>query len=61
MISMAKYYNVKPSELIGELDHYTAYCFDEACMFIMHKIDDGEEPQFRRHYGSFAELYKEYQ
>ena len=60
MINMARYYNVKPSDLLDEIDPYTAYCFDEACMFIMRKIDDGEEPQFHRHYNSFSELYKEY-
>lgn len=57
---MARLYTKKPSELVGELDPYTAFCFDEACMFIMHRIDEGETPQFRKKVSSFTELYKDY-
>lgn len=39
-------------------DTYTAYCFDEACGYILKKIEDGEEPRFVNKYKSFTELYK---
>lgn len=47
-------------------DSYTAYCFDEACMYILNKIrgdgtkDSGEMPKFRRKVSSFTELYAKY-
>ena len=34
----------RPSDLIGGLDDYTAYCFDEACAFIIKRLKDGDEP-----------------
>lgn len=41
-------------------DQYTAYCFDEVCSFIIQKIKSGEDPQFKRQYKSFTDLYKDY-
>lgn len=29
---------------MGIHDDYTAFCFDEACAFILAKMNDGEEP-----------------
>lgn len=40
-------------------DPYTAYCFDEACAFILQKIDNGEEPVFTRKVTSFRDIYKD--
>ena len=34
--------------MIGIEDSYTAFCFDEACAFIISKIEKGEEPIFRK-------------
>nr|DAD89376.1 MAG TPA: hypothetical protein [Podoviridae sp. ctiJY10] len=45
---------------MGALDEYTAYCFDEACAYIMNKIDSEEEPVFRTKYRSFSDLYSQY-
>lgn len=45
---------------MGVEDEYTAYCFDAACAFIVAKIEDGEEPQFTRHYNSFKDIYAKY-
>lgn len=42
-------------------DPYTAYCFDEACLFIARKLEDGEEPVFEVKYNSFADLYRQYE
>lgn len=54
---MSKRYKKLPSEILKIEDAYTAYCFDEACALIMQKIDDGEEIKFKKHYGSFSEMY----
>ncbi len=41
MIAMSVEFNTRPSEIIGAEDSYTAYCFDEACMYIRGKISEG--------------------
>lgn len=33
--------------MMGIEDEYTAFCFDEACAFIVSKIRDDEEPIVR--------------
>lgn len=38
---MSVEFNVRPSEIMGAQDSYTAYCFDEACMYIRGKIAEG--------------------
>jgi hypothetical protein len=64
---MSLSFDCKPSEIIGEMDEYTAFCFNEACSFILTKIrgdgtkDSGEMPVFRRKVSSFHELYSKYQ
>ena len=64
---MAKLYYTRPSMIIGLVDPYTSYCFDEACAYIMSRIKDGEEPDFsvkdkgsleKKHYKSPSEMYK---
>lgn len=61
MLSLAQRYNVRPSSLLGELDDYTAYCFDEACAVIMTHLDKDEEPTFVEKYSSFSSLYAKYE
>lgn len=58
---MSKLYNKTPSELLGVEDEYTAFCLNEACMYIQVKMDAGESPRFRTHYKSFADLYRHYE
>ena len=43
---MSKLYRIRPSEILGIVDTYTAYCLDEACAYITSKIQKGEEPDF---------------
>ena len=43
---MARMYQERPSNIIGIDDEDTSFCFDEACAYIMSKIDDGEKPKF---------------
>lgn len=40
---MSMRYKVRPSEIMGISDPYTAFCFDEACYFIEVKIKDMKE------------------
>lgn len=37
----------RPSEIMEIKDSYTAFCFDEACSFIIQQIRDGKEPIMR--------------
>lgn len=55
---MSKYYNKRPSEIVGIDDTYTAYCLDEACLYISKRLKNGETPKFKKNYSSFTDLYK---
>lgn len=53
---------------MGIDDEYTSFCFDEACAFIISKIQDGETPIMgnkdtaqAREYTKPSDLYKKYQ
>lgn len=39
--------HTRPSELMGIRDTYTAFCFDEACAYILKNIKEGNEPVFK--------------
>lgn len=62
---MSKLYKTRPSEILGIVDVYTAFCLDEACAYITSKIKSGEEPDFniqkesleKRHYSSLRDMY----
>jgi hypothetical protein len=43
---MAKHYDLRPSEILNIPDEYTAFCFDEACEYIITKLEDGKKPCF---------------
>ena len=58
---MATNYNCRPSTLLDITDSYTAFCFDEACAYIIQKLEDGEEPIFKAKYKSFKDLYAQYE
>lgn len=60
MLGLANIYKVRPSTLLDITDPYTAYCFDEACAYIIGKLEEGEEPTFRTEFKSFKEMYKHY-
>lgn len=66
---MSKQYSLRPSQIIGVEDDYTAFCFDEACAFIRAKLEAGEKPHYKvfreeqevvQEYESFTEFYKDY-
>lgn len=62
---MSKRFSKAPSEIIGITDSYDAFCFDEACMFIMYKLDSGEKIKYQeeekpeRHYSKLSDMYKD--
>lgn len=65
---MSKRYAKLPSELLSLSDEYTAFCFDEACAYIMAMLDDGkkivkfvdDEPLVKaKHYSRASDMYKD--
>ena len=58
LLNMSKMYRCRPSELLHIHEEYAAWCLDEACTFVQMKIDDGEEPIFKKKYQSFTDIYK---
>lgn len=61
VLGLANVYKTRPSILLDVMDPYTAFCFDEACTYIMGMVEKGEEPQFRKRYKSFKDIYKQYE
>lgn len=62
ILNLAKSQNQKPSNVLCIEDEYTAFCFDEACEYIMINIRNGEEPQYEKKkvkVTSMAEYFKE--
>lgn len=60
VLGLANVYKVRPSTLLDLVDPYTAYCFDEACAYIIKQMEDGKEPQFKLKFKSFREMYEHY-
>ncbi|WP_170063719.1 hypothetical protein [Clostridium liquoris] len=44
---MSQQYRVRPSEIIGLVNDYEAFCFDEACAYIMSKMQEEDSPKPR--------------
>lgn len=59
LISIANMYHKLPSEILGLRDEYTSYCLNEACTYILGRLNDGETPVFRKEYKSFSDLYSQ--
>lgn len=58
-------YSCRPSEMMGIKDEYTAFCFDEACAFIIKQLKDGKEPIMKVEndkiiYNKPSDLYRKY-
>ena len=53
-------YKCRPSTLIDIYDPYTAFCFDEACAYIIRQMEEGKEPAFTLKFNSFKDMYKYY-
>ena len=61
--------HIRPSELMDISDAYTAFCFDEACAYILKELKDGKEPVLKKEsnndsndssYRRPSDLYKKY-
>lgn len=56
----------RPSEIMDIEDAYTAFCFDEACAFIISQLRDGKKPivkdtsKQKVNYKRPSDLYKRY-
>lgn len=48
LIHLATLNRTRPSDLLDIDDPYTAYCLDEACLFMVHQAREGKEPDFNR-------------
>ena len=44
IINQALRFKKLPSEILKIKDEYTAFCFDEACMYIITQIEDKKKP-----------------
>ena len=60
VLGLVNAYKCRPTTLFNIQDAYTAFCFDEACAYVIAKIEEGETPTFREKYKSFTDLYKQY-
>lgn len=45
---MSQSYKQRPSEIIGITNKYDAFCFDEACIYILNQLKDEKEPIFEQ-------------
>lgn len=56
--------HVRPSEVMGIDDVYTAFCFDEACALIITKLNDKEKPIIKNEeeieYHKPSDIYKKF-
>ena len=45
---MSKMYGKRPSEILGVTEEYDAYCLDEAVAYIILKMENGEQPKYKK-------------
>lgn len=45
---MARRFRSRPSEILHIEDGYEAYCFDEACCWMLGQLEEGKRPFFGR-------------
>lgn len=43
---MSQRYRTRSSSILGVKDGYIAYCFDEACDYILDRLREGKRPFF---------------
>ena len=61
ILNLARAQGRTPSEVLGLDDEYTAFCFDEACEYIVDRFKKGDEPQYekkKKKVTSMAEYFK---
>ena len=57
ILRMAELYQKRPSEFLHLTDGYTAYCFDEACSYILLMERNGKVARYRVEEVGFAQFY----
>lgn len=70
VLVMSKQYRCLPSEILGIKDDYTAFCFNEACSYIIIMLQEGHKPHYtevrnkwkeeQKTYSNFKDFYKQY-
>lgn len=61
---MSKKFRKTPSSILDISDAYTAFCFDETCLYIMNMIEEGYKPVFvsktnkQMNYSKPSDMYK---
>ena len=60
ILGISKQWNIRLSLMMEIEDSYTAYCFDEACHYILCQLEDKKEPTFRATHTSFRDVYAGY-
>jgi len=61
VLGLANIYKCRPSTFVDIVDPYTAFCFDEACAYIIQQMEAGEKPIFTLKFKSFKDMYKHYE
>ena len=56
IISQANRFHRLPSEIARITDEYTAFCFDEACDYIISQLEQEKKPKWREDKKSKKEL-----
>nr|DAO59098.1 MAG TPA: hypothetical protein [Caudoviricetes sp.] len=57
---MAQDWDQRPSKILNIEEEYAAYCFDQACSYILGELKDGKTPTFYTKHSSFTDIYKQY-
>ena len=64
ILAVAKKFSVLPSTVLNIDGEYPAYCFNEACMFLLQALEDGKTLKFegnkeqKKHFRSASEYYE---
>ncbi|MBC5786922.1 MULTISPECIES: hypothetical protein [Clostridiaceae] len=57
VIAIANHSHTSPSQVMGIDDPYTAYCFDETCLYISQRMERGDRPRYLVQCNGFREFY----
>lgn len=58
MLALAK--KQRPSAIMEIDDQFLAFCFDEACDYILGRVKQGDQPVYRTKAKSFHDFYKQF-
>ena len=57
-MNQSQRFNKLPSEIACITDEYTAFCFDEACFYIITQLEDGKKPIWKEDKKSKKDIRK---